>query len=116
MERIGSVDTEAVSLKGLTKTTEKTVKLVEPENATAMDPTQVTVNIVVEKKMRNRRQKPSRIEQRKRSGCDGHVEWFDESKYTIDYNQTMDVVVRGKESDLASIDATDIKAVIDVTG
>ncbi|HAK99469.1 MULTISPECIES: YbbR-like domain-containing protein [unclassified Exiguobacterium] len=117
LERIGSVDTEAVSLKGLTKTTEKTVKLVEPENATAMDPTQVTVNIVVEKE--NAKSTTETVEDRAEKTIPGvtvTLNGFDESKYTIDYNQTIDVIVRGKESDLASIDATDIKAVIDVTG
>lgn len=82
-----------------------------------MDPTQVTVNIVVEKE--NANSTTETVEDRAEKTIPGvtvTLNGFDESKYTIDYNQTIDVVVRGKESDLASIDATDIKAVIDVTG
>jgi YbbR domain-containing protein len=82
-----------------------------------MDPTQVTVNNVVEKE--NAKSTTETVEDRAEKTIPGvtvTLNRFDESKYTIDYNQTIDVVVRGKESELASIDATDIKAVIDVTG
>ncbi|WP_214855683.1 YbbR-like domain-containing protein [Exiguobacterium sp. s166] len=117
LSRIGSVSTEPVSLKGLTKTVDRTIKLIEPDNVTAMEPTSITVSIVVEKE--NAKATTETVEDRAEktiSGVTVTLNGFDESKYTIDYEQTIDLVVRGSEADLASIDATDIKAVIDVTG
>ncbi|WP_214803712.1 MULTISPECIES: CdaR family protein [unclassified Exiguobacterium] len=117
LTRIGSVDTKAISLKDLTKTTDKTIELVEPDNVTAMDPTSITVSIVVEKE--NAKSTTETVEERAEKTITGvpvTLNGFDESKYTIDYAETIDLVVRGSEADLASIDATDIKAVIDVTG
>jgi len=117
LSRIVAVETEAVSIKNLTSTTEKTVKLVQPDGVTGMDPMTVTLSIVIERK--DAKATTETVEDRGEktiSNVPLTVNGYDETRYTAEYPPAVDVVVRGSETDLATIDATDIKAVVDLTG